>query len=335
MIALSRAPRLAASVLAATLVAAPAMAQRAAPTPGTPIVRQVTIAGPEIRLGDIFASAVGPRADAVVATAPAPGGRVSLDAGTLTRLARAYGVDWRPTSSAERLDIGRDDGVVVDGRILAEPILAAFAARGIDLAGADLTLNDVPQDLRLPPTASLGVERLSYRPPARAFAAVLKVTDGERFIGRMSLTGEIRRLQPVPVLTRRIARGETIAAADLSWAEADEARTPVNAVVEPSALIGLAVRRDLKPGQPILAKDLAKPRLIEKGALVTLIVSQPGMQLTARGRALADAGLGDEIAVTNLQSNATVTGTVTGASTVNVSGSAPAAMPPAARRGTR
>lgn len=294
-----------------------------APAWAAPPLRQVTVGGPEIRLGDLFPSA-GARASTVVASAPAPGGHLTLDAATLLRLARAYGIDWQPLSTEERLVIVRDEGIAIDGRFLAEPILAALAARGVDLADIELTLNEADPGLRLPASASLGVERLSYQPTTRTFAAVLKASEGDRLLKRIAVTGEIRRPLAVPVAARALARGDTISERDLRWIEADEARLPRNAVVDASAMLGLALKREVKAGQPILARDLAKPIAVEKDAVVTLLVSQPGMQLTARGRALADAGLGDTVRVVNLKSQIVVAGVVTAPGTVSVSADAPA-----------
>ncbi len=342
----SRRPPTAASAwLAAGLMllpALPAAAQGAAlgslPSAAgmpSPVLREVVVAGAEIRLGDIFAAAGG-RAEQVIANAPAPGDSVVLDVPTLSRLARAYGIDWQPRSPAEQVIIGRVDGIVVDSRILAEPIRAALANRGVDVAGVELTINGSNAELRLPETASLRVERLSYRPPARAFAAVLTATDGDRLLKRICVSGEIRRARAVPVLARPVARGETLVAADLRWLDADEARLPRSAVIDAEAMVGLTVRRDLKPGQVIQIKDLAKPVAVEKNAAVTLILSRPGIQLTARGRALADAGIGDAVQVANLQSNLVVAGIVTAPGTVTISGEGTdgvvSSSPPAAKQ---
>ncbi|MEZ5841808.1 MAG: flagellar basal body P-ring formation chaperone FlgA [Hyphomicrobiales bacterium] len=181
-----------------------------------------------------------------------------------------------------------------------------------------MTLNETDIDMRLPSTASLGIERLSYRPPARAFAAVLTATDAGRVLERISVSGEIKRPTSVPALARPLTRGETIAEDDLHWIEADLlSRLPRNAVVEPRSIVGLVARRDLDAGEPILARDLAKPLVVEKNSLVTLVLRKPGMQLTARGRATAPyrvlAGLGDTVRVANEHSEQVVAGIVRGA----------------------
>lgn len=56
---------------------------------------------------------------------------------------------------------------------------------------------------------------------------------------------------------------------------------------------------------------------VRRGEVVTLVYAAPGMQLTTRARATADAGVGDTIRVVNLQSNRTVEATVTGVATAS------------------
>ncbi|MDX2234618.1 MAG: flagella basal body P-ring formation protein FlgA [Hyphomonadaceae bacterium] len=51
---------------------------------------------------------------------------------------------------------------------------------------------------------------------------------------------------------------------------------------------------------------------VRRGEILTLVYVAPGMQLTTRARASADAAVGDTIRVVNLQSNRTVEATVTG-----------------------
>lgn len=56
---------------------------------------------------------------------------------------------------------------------------------------------------------------------------------------------------------------------------------------------------------------------VRRGEILTLVYVAPGMQLTTRARATADASVGDAIRVVNLQSNRTVEATVTGVATAS------------------
>ncbi|MEJ0023022.1 MAG: flagellar basal body P-ring formation chaperone FlgA [Alphaproteobacteria bacterium] len=57
---------------------------------------------------------------------------------------------------------------------------------------------------------------------------------------------------------------------------------------------------------------------IKRGDTVVMVYVAPGLQLTARGKALSDAAVGQTIRLTNLQSSKTVEAVVTGAGTVTV-----------------
>ena len=60
---------------------------------------------------------------------------------------------------------------------------------------------------------------------------------------------------------------------------------------------------------------------VRRGEMVTLVYVAPGMQLTTRARATADAAIGDPVRVVNLQSNRTVDATVTGVGAASASAS--------------
>ena len=63
---------------------------------------------PTVRLSDLFDDA-GDKANLVLGPGPAAGARIVVEAPQLAAIARQFGVDWRPASSADRavLDAGR------------------------------------------------------------------------------------------------------------------------------------------------------------------------------------------------------------------------------------
>ena len=73
-----------------------------------------------------------------------------------------------------------------------------------------------------------------------------------------------------------------------------------------------------------IAAELEAPVVVERGEIVALVFTVPGMTLTARARALENAGA-DEIArFVNLQSNRTVEAMVEGPGLARVVAGAPA-----------
>ncbi len=289
-----------------------------AATPAPPVVLKpkVTVNAPQVRLGDLFLNA-GQHAEAEVTASPEPGQSVILDARTLLRLARGYALNWQPEKPSDAVVVERE-GVVLDRRLIEQRIVDALAERGLDPTGLDVSVAEQSPPVIVSPAAGLAVERLSYRPPARRFAAILTVSVDDQVVRRINVVGDIARSASIPVLDQGLKRGDVIAASNVRWVEVDENRLPGSTVLLPGRVIGLAARRDMRPGVPILVNDLTRAIVVEKDSLVTMQLSTPGMHLTARGRALQDGGEGEVIRIVNLQSKMTVEGVVTGPGVVVV-----------------
>jgi flagella basal body P-ring formation protein FlgA len=96
----------------------------------------------------------------------------------------------------------------------------------------------------------------------------------------------------------------------------------------PEQVVGQRLRRPIGADMPVLLADLTAPALVEKNALVTLVLEAPGMQLAAQGRALEGGARGGLVPVMNLSSRAVVEGVVVGPGRVRVAlGTAPVSDP--------
>lgn len=113
----------------------------------------------------------------------------------------------------------------------------------------------------------------------------------------------------LPVLRRTIGRHETIAASDITWTETKLRRLPQTALTDPNELIGMAARRRLSAGRPVLARDIQEQMAVRKGDLVAIVYTTPHMTLTARGRALEDAPPGGSVRTLNAHSRRTIEAT--------------------------
>jgi flagella basal body P-ring formation protein FlgA len=82
-------------------------------------------------------------------------------------------------------------------------------------------------------------------------------------------------------------------------------------------------RRALQAGSVVRVGDLARPEIVTRGDVVTIVYEVPGMVLTLRGRASASGALGDTIAVVNPQSNKTLQGQVVAPGKVSVNAPLP------------
>ena len=304
------------------IVAAPAVAAPAAPPqpPAAPVMLNANpqVTGGELRLGDLFTNA-GTAGLLVIGKAPAVGQPLVLDVHALYRLARTYGLAWRPHAMTERALVERASRLVESADII-QLVRAALAEKGLSGDEIAVELTTAGQGLRIPSEAGASLDQLSYHPDSQQFTGVLVATVDGSAVQRAAIAGRVFRSVAMPVAVRRLQGGEVITANDIAWIAVRDNRVPANAVLDAGALIGLTPKRALRAGQPILAGDVQRPLLVSKGSLVMMVVETPLMQLTARGRALSDGAIGDAIRVANLQSQSVVGGVVTGAGVVLIAG---------------
>lgn len=190
-----------------------------------------------------------------------------------------------------------DAPVAID--IVYEPALPAALAENASPMGL--------QDFRF--------DRMSGR-----FSAVVTPLDGSA--ATASVTGYAKATVEVPVVRRAVQRGEVIADADIDYVTMPAAGLTKGLVLDPGQLAGKAAKRTLHADRAVRAVDLMAPILVARNSNVAMIYVVGTLQITARGRALADAGAGDTIPVLNTSSKKTVEAVVLDANTVAV-GSTP------------
>src|SRR6266566_1277715 len=127
----------------------------------------------------------------------------------------------------------------------------------------------------------------------------------------------------VVVPAHDIARGAVLAEGDLTTKSIAVMRANDGIVRNAADATGREAKRALRAGEFLRNSDLKRPTLVAKGANVTMIFEAPGIHLTAVGRALAEGGEGDSIAVLNPTSYRQVVAVVTAPGTVRVGAASP------------
>lgn len=137
---------------------------------------------------------------------------------------------------------------------------------------------------------------------------------GQFIANLVTNTGNIRRIQglailniPVPVVNRRVMPEEILSENDIQMIDMPWARVHAFAVTEFDGLNGMQVRRMLNPGRPVHRQSVIPPIVVARGDRVTIELKYGPLQLTAAGKAITDAHLGQELRVVNLASNKTIT----------------------------
>jgi flagellar basal body P-ring formation protein FlgA len=119
------------------------------------------------------------------------------------------------------------------------------------------------------------------------------------------------------VAKRNLQAGEVIAADDVELREASSASLPYEFLTEPAQAAGLTVRRTIPAGTVLVPAALERPRVIERGALVTLISGRGAVAVRGEGVALEAAGLRQRVRV-RAASGRVVEGVVESATEVRV-----------------
>jgi flagellar basal body P-ring formation protein FlgA len=307
------------ALLLALLLLAPA-AEAATPRP------HAVVDGEQLRLADLFDGA-GPRGTVPIGPAPAPGGRLIVEAAQLAAIARQHGLAWRPLG-AERVVIERP-GRAVAREEIAELLRAEFAREGMD-PDAELEMPGFSAPLvPLGAAPRMHLEQSSYDPSTQRFAATLVLTPEAAPTQRLRVTGRAIATVPVVIATRRLAAGEVVGTADLRVVRWRAERVRPGAATEAAQVEGQQLRRAIGAELPFAVADLAAPTLVNRNQAVTIIVEAPGLTMTAQGRALESAARGGVVPVMNLASRAVVEAVAIGPGRVRVMmGSAPVSRIP-------
>jgi flagella basal body P-ring formation protein FlgA len=277
-----------------------------------------TISGDTVRLGDLFDDVMG-KEDQPVGRAPAPGRRATYDATYLLRVASYHQIAWRPSSQFDRAVVTRTSSVVnaemVRGAVQAELISKLNADR------LDVDLDNKLLEVHLPADqpATMKLESVTFDQVQGRFSAVLVAPAEGPEQTRTAISGRAAALVDVPVLTRRVKPGEVITAADIGYMEVRTNRLGADLLRDTADLIGQTPRRLITESTPVRARDLQQPQVVTKGSLVTMVLQQKSMMLTAQGKALEAGSDGQVIRVVNTTSNRTVEAVVIGPNQVSVS----------------
>jgi len=166
--------------------------------------------------------------------------------------------------------------------------------------------------------ATVGIESLSYDPSTGRFVATVAAPAGDPAAHRQRVTGRVHSLIPVPVLAKKMFRGEVIRGHHLEWKKIRKTSIRRQTITESEQLIGMAAKRLISADTPIRLAQIRRPLLVTKGGLVTIRLRYANMSLTAQGRSLDEGSLGDIVRIANSQSKNIVEARVTGTNRVRV-----------------
>jgi len=308
------------AALAFVLFSLPALGQDAAGQDTPKLKARVTVHGPLVTLGDLIEGA-GEAAGTPVFRAPSLGmqGKVSSD--RIVAAAAAQGIVGIAVDGIEVVSVSRLGREIKSDEIvnaIAQHLVAtdrAELAQDVDVA---LDRFEQPVVVEQSATAMLTVDSFDYDAGTGRFSAVLAVADSNSVAGGLRFSGRAIEIVEVPVLARKIERGEVISPRDIVIDRLPRSALRDDMITDADRLTGMSARRVLKEGAPLSKDLLMEPLLVHRGDLVTIIYRSPGLTLTTRGRALSAGARGEVIQVYNIQSKRTVEAEISGPGFVTV-----------------
>lgn len=155
----------------------------------------------------------------------------------------------------------------------------------------------------------LKIEMAGEVKPGNNHVRLRTVSPDGKYIASKTASVFLNVWKAVPVAARPLNRFEQVTQDKVTFMR-------VNMAYKPNAWDGTGgpwrMTRTLGRGQPFTLSHLEPIPLIQKGEQVTLVYRNKRIQLSLRVEALGEAGMGQQVAVRNLQSKKTVMATVVG-----------------------
>ncbi len=182
----------------------------------------------------------------------------------------------------------------------------------------DITFDKKPKAVFANPEApEIELKTFKLNEKSKRFQARFMVPGAER--DEVFLIGHVVEFVELPVLVRDIPNNQAITKDDITIQKVDKKKARNGVALNIDDLIGLAPKSGiLKAGQPIAKRRLKKPTVIEKGSIVTAIVKNGPLRITAQVKAMQSGGAGDTIRLKNIKSNKFIEAIVVNSQQVDV-----------------
>jgi flagellar basal body P-ring formation protein FlgA len=306
---------LALALLLAGVPADPAAAQNAAPA----LRANVTVTSEVVRIGDLVENC-GPVADVPIFRAPDLGTRGAVPTERVVEAIRPHQLIDIDTRGITEVIVTRASRAITAEEIAARVAKALGGQYGLgDARNIAVEFDRNVRTVNVEPnvTGDLQVASLTYSRRTARFDVTFEL------LGSAALRWQLMHYSGTAVETvdalgvdHPVERGEALKASDLTVIK--RPKSEGGTLTDSMAVVGLAARHQLRPGEPLHSADLMKPQLVQRNDSVTIIYEAPGLTLTLRGQAQDNGALGDTVSVQNTQSKRLVQGVVSGPGQVTI-----------------
>ena len=127
---------------------------------------------------------------------------------------------------------------------------------------------------------------------------------------RMFVTASVSIHGPALVAARPLTRGERVTEGLVTKQSVEINASRRGVITDAQQAIGMEVRRSVNAGSLITPDMLSAPNAVERGDHVIITAKTGGFSVRSRGKALASAGVGEQVLVENLRSSRTIKASV-------------------------
>lgn len=278
-----------------------------------------TVNGPTITLGDLLEN-LAEGNDIRVMDSPAPGEKISISTRYLVALTRQHNIYWQNSRGIRQIAVTRK-GKRIRHEDLKPLIEAELSARKLIDRQTTLHFTSRNAILHLPEENTVDditLDRLTFDKKSRKFAALIAIPAGNDTHTSAIVRGRIQTVSYVPALNKIIIPGQEITKEDIAWIPLPSLHIGRNIIRNTDQIIGLTPRRRLTDSTPLKLSDLIRPRIIRRGARVSILYQSGKISLAAIGKATENGGRGDVIRVINSKSRRIIEATVIGPNQVQI-----------------
>jgi len=145
-----------------------------------------------------------------------------------------------------------------------------------------------------------------------------QLTVDGRTVQTFNVTGIVDLYDDVFHAAKDIPKGSVIQAEDVVIKRTLVTDDPKGYARKELDAVGKRVLRDFKANDPLKLSSLDNPIVVNKGDIVRLVITKPGLMLTAKGEAKNEGRIGERVKVMNLSSKKIIQGWIKDRETVIV-----------------
>jgi flagella basal body P-ring formation protein FlgA len=150
-----------------------------------------------------------------------------------------------------------------------------------------------------------------------ASLAVIVRVDG-RVLKNIPVRVDVEAMTDMVVTTRQMEQGEIIGSSDVAMQKRDLASAGNKICRNINDVVGKRLKSSLRGNVPLRSDQLEKLPLIKSGQVVTILLENELIRVTATGRAKGAGAAGDSVIVQNLASQKDIQARVVDSATVKV-----------------